>query len=126
MIRYPLAVTQFSPEQCGGNLQWTVIHTLLPKTGLNQHTPRVVIYVPMTLGRREIMDLRVEQITTQWETTKGHICQVDRAGKGLALTMNDHQCIIGSSKLFLNLNPDKYNYGVENTRWNFTWKEPMG
>ena len=121
MIRYPLAVTYFSPKQCD-RLQRSVIHTLLPKIGLNRNMPRAVIFGPLALGGREIMDLRLEQITSQWESTKGHLCREDRAGRGLKLTMHDHQCIIGSATLFLNIDPDLYDYGEKNTRWKFIWK----
>ena len=50
------------------------------------------------------------------------MCRNDRAGKGLRLTLHDHQCIIGSSGLFLNEDPNTYNYGMDNTRWYFIWK----
>ena len=84
--------------------------------------PRVVIYGPMSLGGQEIMDLRIEQVACQWETTQGYLCQEDRARVGLQLTLNDHQCIIGSDTLVLNLNPEKYDYGVKNSQWKYQWK----
>ena len=122
MIRYPLSLTHFTETQCH-NLQRPVIAALLPKMGLNRNMPRAVIYGPMSLGGREIMDLRIEQVTCQWDATRGHLCRGDRAGVGLRLTLHDHQCIIGSEKLFLNLNPNKYNYGITNTRWKFHWEK---
>ena len=121
MIRYPLAVTHFSPKQCH-SIQQPAIDALLPKMGLNQKMPRAVIYGPLSLGGREIMDLRNEQITSIWESMRGHMCRNDRAGKGLRLTLHDHQCIIGSLGLFLNEDPNTYNYGMDNTRWYFIWK----
>ena len=120
MIRYPLAVTQFSTDQCN-NLQRPVIDAMLPKMGLNRKMPRVVVYGPMSLGGLEIMDLRLEQVTSQWETTRGHMCREDRVGKGLKLTLHDHQCIIGSESVFLNVDPTRYNYGIYNTRWKYIW-----
>ena len=121
MIRYPLAVTHFTPQQCD-NIQKPVIDALLPKMGLNRKTPRVVVYGPMALGGLEVMDLRLEQIIHQWETTKGHMCREDRVGTGLMLTLHDHQCIIGSGTLFLNTDPSRYKYGVVNTRWKYMWE----
>ena len=76
MIRYPLEVTQFTPKQCH-NLQRPVIDALLPKMGLNRKMPRVVIYGPLALGGREIMDVRIEQIISQWDMTRGHLCRED-------------------------------------------------
>ena len=121
MIRYPLEVTQFTPKQCH-NLQRPVIDALLPKMGLNRKMPRVVIYGPLALGGREIMDVRIEQIISQWDMTRGHLCREDRAGRGLQLTLQDHQCIVGSDGLFLNEDPNKYRHGQGNTRWNYLWK----
>ena len=90
--------------------------------GLNRKTPRLVVYGPMSLGGLEVMDLRLEQIIHQWETTKGHMCREDRVGTGLMLTLHDHQCIIGSNTLFLNTDPRRYKYGVMNTRWKYMWE----
>ena len=120
MIKYPLPVTQFTKKQCH-NLQRPVINSLLPKMGLNRKMPRAVIYGPMSLGGRELMDLRIEQVTSQWDATRGHLCRDDRVGHGLRLSLRDHQCIIGSEKLFLNVDPEIYKYGMENTRWRYIW-----
>ena len=90
--------------------------------GLNRHMPRAVVYGPRNLGGREIMDLRVEQRVHHWNANLGHMRRGDRAGKGLQLTLNDHQCMIGSSDHFLGLDPDKYDYADSNTRWIYTWK----
>ena len=120
MIRYPLAVTQFTIKQCN-DLQRPVIDVLLPKMGLNRKMPRAVIYGPMALGGRELMDLRLEQVTSQWEATRGHMCRKDRVGQGLRLTLNDHQCIVGSEEFFLNVDPNVYNYGITHTRWKYIW-----
>ena len=121
MIRYPLAMTQFSPEKCH-EIQKPVINVILQKIGLNRNMRRSVIYGPLSLGGRELMDVRIEQITCQWELMRGHLCRNDRAGQGLTLTLNDHQCIIGSENLFLNKNHDVYSYGGKNTRWRYIWK----
>lgn len=121
MVSYPLSVTTFSSKQCN-EIQKPFVAALLPKIGLNRNMPRVVIYGPMELGGREIMDLRIEQQVQQWNITKGHLRRGDRAGKGLMATMNDHQCLIGSSVKFLHLDPEVYNYGDRNTRWTYIWK----
>ena len=68
------------------------------------------------------MDLRIEQQVQQWETMRGHLHQEDRAGKSLMIMLNDHQCVIDSETLFLNLDPEEYGYGVVNTCWKYVWK----
>ena len=120
IIRYPLPVTMFDSRQCN-TIQRPIINAFLPKMGLNRHTPRVVIYGPKTLGGLELMDLRVEQIATQWETTIGHMRRHDRAGKGLYLTAHDTQIETGSGEPFYLLDPKKCNYTTECTRWRYLW-----
>ena len=121
IVCYPLPVTLFSIKQCD-QIQKKFIFHLLPKIGLNRHMPRAVIYGPKHLGGREIMDLRVEQRVAHWGTTTGHLRRGDRAGKGLRLTLNDHQCVVGSSTQFLLLDPNKYNYVDKKTRWYYSWE----
>ena len=120
-VSYPLPVTAFSEKQCH-SIQRPFMAALLPKMGLNRNMPRAIIYGPTELGGRGLMDLRIEQKVHQWETTIGHLRREDRVGKGLMITLNDHQCYIGSGKPFLQLNPDTYGYGDQNTRWRYTWK----
>ena len=84
--------------------------------------PRAVVYGPRKLGGRELMDLRVEQRVMHWNANLGHLQRGDRAGNSLHLTLNDHQCMVGSSKHFLSLDPKTYDYVDKNTRWYYTWE----
>ena len=121
IIRYPLPVTMFTSKQCD-TIQKPFINAILPKMGMNRNTPRVVIYGPKVLGGLEIMDLRIEQVAAQWETTSGHLRRMDRAGYGLHITANDLQIETGSSKPFYQLDPERCTYTTDNTRWNYLWK----
>ena len=121
MIKYPLPVTTFSEQQCH-EIQRHFIYYILPKMGLNRHTARALIYGPRTLGGMELMDLRLEQPTVLWETTLGHLRRMDRVGQGLRVTLHDHQIIIGSSSPFYNLDPERYGYVDQNTRWTYMWR----
>ena len=120
MIRYPLPITQSTINQCK-EIQRPFINMILPKIGLNRKTPRAIIYGPRTLGGMQLMDLRVEQIAIQCETTIGHMRQLDRAGKGLFITAHDLQVEIGISTPFYHQDPEKYNYITEKTRWLYLW-----
>ena len=122
IIRYPLPVTLFTAAQCM-TIQRPFIDALLPKIGLNRKTPRVIIYGPKSIGGLEIMDLRIEQVAIQVDTTRGHMRRLDRAGQGLFTTANDLQVILGRSIPFYNLNPNDHEYIKENTRWRYIWSQ---
>ncbi len=120
MIKFPLPVTIFTEKECH-NLQKPVIFQLLPKMGLNRHTPRALIYGPRRLGGRELMDLRIEQPVLHWQASLGHLRRRDRVGDGLLITAHDLQIIIGSQTNVFELDPSVYNYGPKNTRWGYFW-----
>ena len=122
MIRYPLPVTMFLARQCH-TIQRPFINALLPKLGMNRHTPRVVVYGPKSRGGLELMDLRIEQLAIHWETTRGHMRRQDRAGKGLFITAHDTQIETGSSVPFHELDPKRCDYTTDKTRWRYIWTE---
>ena len=121
IIRYPLPVSMFSNKQCH-TIQKPFINAILPKMGINRHTPRAVIYGPKSLGGLEIMDLRIEQAAIQWHTTRGHLRRSDRAGKGIRITANDTQVETGSCTPFYDLDPVVCDYVTSNTRWRYLWE----
>jgi hypothetical protein len=121
MIRYPLPVTMFTAKQCI-QIQKPFVNAILPKIGLNRKTPRALVFGPKSLGGLEIMDLRVEQVAAQWETTKGHMRRLDRAGKGLYITAHDLQVQLGTTRPFYELDPTKYEYTNTCTRWQYLWR----
>jgi ribonuclease HI len=120
MIRYPLPVTMFTREQCI-KIQRPFVHAILPKLGLNRNTPRAIIFGPKSLGGLQLMDLRVEQIAVQWDTTRAHIRRLDRAGKGLYITAHDMQVQLGTSTPFYDHSPVDYYYTTTGTRWHYLW-----
>lgn len=68
------------------------------------------------------MDLRVEQVTILFETTRGHMRRLDRAGKGLYITAHDLQVIVGRSRPFYQLELEDHDYIKEKTRWTYLWQ----
>ena len=124
MIRYPLPVTLFTEKECI-IIQKPFIHALLPKMGMNRNTPRSVVYGPKSLGGLELMDLRVEQITMQWEATRGHLRRLDRAGHGLYITAHDLQVEVGRSEPFYTLDPSEHDHITKRTRWKYLWESTM-
>ena len=97
------------------------MHAILPKIGLNRHTPRVLIYGPQSLGGLEIMDVRIEQVAIQWETTIDLMRRKDRTGKGIYITANDLQIELGTSYPFFELDLKDYNYIKGRRRWEYLW-----
>ena len=120
-IRYPLPVTMFSELECDA-IQKPFIFHLLPKLGLNRHTPRAIIYGPKRWAGLELMDLRVEQPAMQFNSSLGHLRRQDQAGKGLLMNMADLQAEIGSVKPVFTLNYNIYNYGQQHTRIHYLWR----
>ena len=59
MAKYPLPVTMFTTNELN-EMQKKCVYRMLPKMGLNRHTPRVVIYGPRKMGGLQMMDMRVE------------------------------------------------------------------
>ena len=72
------------------------------------------------------MDLRVEQVAMQWDTTRGHLRRLDRAGQGLHITANDLQVELGTRVPFYMMDPDKIDYTTKNTRWSYLWESTYG
>ena len=122
MVRYPLPVTIFNDKQCM-TIQRPFIDAILPKLGINRKTPRVLIYGPKSMGGLEMMDLRVEQVATHFDTSRGHMRRLDRAGKGLFITAHDIQVTLGRMTPFFELDPNENDYITENTRWRYLWKQ---
>ena len=106
MVRYPLPVTIFNDKQCM-TIQRPFIDAILPKLGINRKTPRVLIYGPKSMGGLEMMDLRVEQVATHFDTSRGHMRRLDRAGKGLFITAHDIQVTLGRMTPFFELDPNE-------------------
>ena len=79
-------------------------------------------YLDTQVGGLELMDLRVEQAAIQWETTRGHLRRLDRAGKGVHITAHDTQVEAGSSIPFYDIDPQVCNYVTAQTRWRYLWE----
>jgi len=121
-IRYPLLVTTFSDKQCD-DIQKPFIFRLLPKLGLNRHFPRVVLYSPIDRGGCGIYDIKVEQLSMQMTNCNGHMRRNDDAGKLITSNLRMMQVIVGTSTFFMNLDPDRYDYTLVNTKLHFFWKK---
>ena len=54
-------------------IQPCFIYLLLPKIGLNRHTPQAVVYVPFERGGLNLCSLAHEQVIAQVELMIGHV-----------------------------------------------------
>ena len=122
MLGYPLPVTTFTRKQLD-SIQKKFIYLLLPKLGMNRHTPRAVVYGPMKYGGRNLIDMRIEQPTQHLRRTLGHMRRLDNTGKLMIITKRDTQLESGLSTPFYKNDPDIYNYVTKNTRWHYLWQE---
>ena len=121
MATYPLPVTTFLTSELA-EMQKKCVHAMLPKMGLNRHTPRTVIYGPKQLGGLQLLDLRVEQPTLHLEATIGHLRRGQKIGKTLTIALRNLQIEVGTGKPFYELNPDDHQYITPNTRWKYFWQ----
>lgn len=120
-ILYPTEITTFTKEQCD-EIQRHFRFKLLPKLGLNRHTPLAVVHGPINRGGCGIADLYCEQTINHLNTTTAHLRREDQAGQGIISNMNAMQLISGSEKCFLTLDPSIYSYMEDNTRITYLWK----
>ena len=120
IVCYPYTVTPFKSSELE-EMQKGGMRLILPKMGINRNMPRSVIYGPRILGGRQMMDQRIEQPTINYKTTLGHMRRDDNISQALITTMRDVQIEIGTSTPFYTLDPTKYSYGTDNTRWQYTW-----
>jgi hypothetical protein len=121
-LQYPLTITTFSTSELK-KIQQPFIHLLLPKIGLNQHTPRALIYGPRFRGGLGLVDLEEEQITRHFESFQGHIRRNDDIGVSLRIQLHTQQLEVGSGALFLNIDPNQYMYSTKNTRLSYLWRQ---
>ena len=120
MISYCLPVTTFSTEELH-NIQKHFIYLLLPKLGMNRHTPCDVIYIPCSHGGRGLIDLRIEQPLCHLRMSIGHMRRNGSAGRSLRASLIGHQVMAGVSKPFYTYPTQTPPYLPNNTRWCYVW-----
>ena len=120
-IRYAFPVTLFNSEQLH-QIQKKFIFYYLPKIGVNRHTPRSVVYGPVSMGGMGVMDLRLEQPIYAYNTMLGHMRRDDNAGRSINATLYITQAEVGIATEFYNTELAKYPYVTKNTRWHYVWK----
>jgi hypothetical protein len=121
-LEYPLVVTTFTTAQLL-QIQQPFIFLLLPKIGMNRHTPRTIIYGPLYRGRLGIQSLDEKQAILHFEHFQGHIRQDDDIGKSLWIQISSQQLEIRCGDLFFNMDPSVYCYSEQNTRLSFLWRK---
>jgi hypothetical protein len=104
-------------------IQKPFIHLLLPKIGLNRHTPRALIYGPIYRGGLGIVDLEEYQIVKHFEIFQGHLRRNDDLGLSLRIQLITQKLEIGCGRFFLNTDPNTYKYSTRNTRLSYLWKQ---
>ena len=79
-LHYSISITLFTQKQCN-QIQSNIMSVLLPKMGLNRHTPRAVVFAPRELGGMGLIDFHSQQTSKHIEMMMKHISNNDVIGK---------------------------------------------
>ena len=84
--------------------------------------PRAIIYAPTSLGRAQLLDLRVLQPLHQLQSLQQHIRCQDATGMSLCANYRALQVLLGSATPFLSLDFSQYKHYIDtNNRWTYIW-----
>ena len=104
-LEYPLAVTQFSQQQCD-EISSPSLRACLTKMGYNPNSPKEVVYGPCELFGFGMHDYYVEQGIRQLSTLVGHIHQDSETGRMIRIELQWWQVQAGtSSHLLMDTSP---------------------
>ncbi len=123
-LEYPLAVTTFTTKQLN-QIQKPFIFLLLPKLGMNRHTPRALIYGPLYRGGLGLHDLDEKQAIYHFEIFQSHIRRNDDLGKSLRIQTATQQLETGCGDLFLNTDPTLYCYSEKKQSTSFPMEKML-
>ena len=121
-IKYPLSVIHFNNNELN-SIQKPFIHLLLPKIGLNQHTPLAVIHAPLNRAGLNLPQLEHEQIVEHVKMLMGHIRRNDLLGRLYKVQIRTIQQELGTATFIFRQDPDKYNYITNDSKIVYLWKE---
>ena len=108
-LEYPLAVTQFTQQQCD-IITSPVLRACLTKMGYNCNMPKEVIYGPPELFGIGVHDYYIEQGVQQLVTLFGHIRQTSETSKMMRIELQWCQVQAGTGKHLLADPTDEINY----------------
>lgn len=108
-LYYALPIMVFSFEECG-KLNKIIYNNILPKCGLNWHTPRALIFAPTKIGGFNFDHIWTKQLILHLELFLRHLWRDDTLGKSILCNLNCYQLLIGRSVPFFSLNPTIHNY----------------
>jgi len=83
---------------------------LLPKLHLNRHTSRAIVHGPEEFGGLALPHLHTLQGVDKLKLFLGHLRLQDRTGHLIHIDMTYVQLLTGTSMLFLNQDPAKYEW----------------
>jgi len=111
-LEHPLAVTQFTQEQCHKILS-PVLNAALPKMGFNRNMPREVVFGPQPLGGMGHHDFYIEQGIQQLCELVGHLRQDSETGRMMKIELQWCQIQAGTSDHLLSAPDSAIDY-IEN------------
>ena len=108
-LYYALPLTVFTHDQCN-SLTKVILNNVLPKCGLNRHTPRALVFAPKELGGLNFDHIWTKQYILHLEMFQKHLRRLDTLGKSMLCNLNCIQLLLGRSVPFLHLDPTIHSY----------------
>ena len=108
-LYYALPLTVFSFDECV-SLNKIILNKVLPKCGINRHTPRAVVFAPKAIGGLEFDHVWTKQFTLHLEMIQMHLRRRDTLGQTYLCNLNCMQLLVGKSTCFLALEPTQHRY----------------
>lgn len=93
-VGYPAAITQFSTQQ-NRRLNTIIDEELLPQASYNRHTPKMVIYSPLSLGGAAWPSFQLKQDTDSLLTMIKHFRWNGTVGKDMLVVLSAWQLASG-------------------------------
>lgn len=109
VLRFPLHITLFTPDQCE-NINKQIYNNVLPKCGINRKTPRALIFAPTSIAGFGFHHVWSLQLALHLSNLQRHIRRGDALGKAFLGNCNMMQKLLGRSSPFLSYNPTTHTY----------------
>ena len=119
-LYYALPLTVFSYDECV-SLNKIILNKVLPKCGINRHTPRAVVYAPASLGGFQFDHIWTKQLSLQIEMLQCHLRRMDTLGHAILCNLNCIQLLVGRSICFLALDPHQHQYVDQTGCFGLLW-----
>ncbi len=109
---FPLPALTLTKKQCD-YIQAPTVSAILSKLHMNQNTARAIVFGPIQYAGLGLPSLYTNESIGQLRLLLGHLRLQDKTAKLILIDLSYIQVLVGSSKRFLNLSYNIYNYCTE-------------